>query len=510
MAWWSGQPVYGSNPVSKFVRENFAHLKTYVDYIINSGVNQADFTKLHAITVSAATINTPPIYLQPTGTADDGPTIQAALAAGNVELSGEEFSITTPIVWPTRYGWSIKGSRGLTIFRAMANINIMTPPPLDQGQYGTIQGIIFSSNVAGQGTGIGGIIVPNAAASYIAHLLITECDFRNSLRYGISGILIENDIIYNRFGFNDIGKVLFKAILSIGDNTGRATNANRIKCNEIVLCTDDYAVDLQGGYLIDYEGNTHEGNQTTSGVIRTKDTEVGLWTKNWFEGNGAVPTYVIEQGTVLNSLINVFDGGIINVIGQGTTSIIDITTLVNKRITLKNLVIAGQTHVLQNGAAFDNPDWVVESSNNFITGAFCPLAPTSSTMDWGFGGSGVIQNNLTIEGDLTVNGGLLATRYVTYSGDTVALIAAATTIYTFPIDATQPRVFLVTLAPYTATITEHAGYAIVATFNANIAIVGSVLGAHTVLSLLGMALQVTQDDVGGGGLRYLVNVTRVG
>ena len=49
MAWWAGQPTYGSNPVSKFVRENFAYLKTYVDYIVNSGVTTADLAAVHAI-----------------------------------------------------------------------------------------------------------------------------------------------------------------------------------------------------------------------------------------------------------------------------------------------------------------------------------------------------------------------------------------------------------------------------------------------------------------------------
>ena len=56
MAWWTGQPVYGSNPVSKFIRENFAYLKTYVDYITNSGVTTADLAAVHASPPSLGSI----------------------------------------------------------------------------------------------------------------------------------------------------------------------------------------------------------------------------------------------------------------------------------------------------------------------------------------------------------------------------------------------------------------------------------------------------------------------
>jgi len=56
-AWWTGQPVYGSNPASKFVRENFAYLKGLVDLLSNSAVSQADLTKLHAIAATAAQVD---------------------------------------------------------------------------------------------------------------------------------------------------------------------------------------------------------------------------------------------------------------------------------------------------------------------------------------------------------------------------------------------------------------------------------------------------------------------
>ena len=56
-AWWTGQPIYGSNPASKFVRENFAYIKPLIDLLSGSAVTQADLTKLHAITASAYTID---------------------------------------------------------------------------------------------------------------------------------------------------------------------------------------------------------------------------------------------------------------------------------------------------------------------------------------------------------------------------------------------------------------------------------------------------------------------
>jgi hypothetical protein len=56
-AWWTGQPVYGSNPASKFVRENFAYLKALTDLLSLSAVTQADLTKLHAIAASAAQVD---------------------------------------------------------------------------------------------------------------------------------------------------------------------------------------------------------------------------------------------------------------------------------------------------------------------------------------------------------------------------------------------------------------------------------------------------------------------
>jgi len=55
-AWWTGQPVYGSNPVSRWVRENLEYLKTYVDYIVNSGVTTADLAAVHALPPSLASV----------------------------------------------------------------------------------------------------------------------------------------------------------------------------------------------------------------------------------------------------------------------------------------------------------------------------------------------------------------------------------------------------------------------------------------------------------------------
>lgn len=73
-AWWTGQPVYGSSPASKFVRENFAWLKTLVDAhevsltgitadaaeintLDGSGITNADLVKLHAILRTANEMN---------------------------------------------------------------------------------------------------------------------------------------------------------------------------------------------------------------------------------------------------------------------------------------------------------------------------------------------------------------------------------------------------------------------------------------------------------------------
>jgi hypothetical protein len=56
-AWWSGQPVFGSGPVSKFVRENFTYIKPLIDLLSGSAVSQADLTKLHAIAATAAQVN---------------------------------------------------------------------------------------------------------------------------------------------------------------------------------------------------------------------------------------------------------------------------------------------------------------------------------------------------------------------------------------------------------------------------------------------------------------------
>ena len=48
-AWWANQPAYGSNPTSKFVRENFAWLKPYADIIANSGITQAQMNALQTL-----------------------------------------------------------------------------------------------------------------------------------------------------------------------------------------------------------------------------------------------------------------------------------------------------------------------------------------------------------------------------------------------------------------------------------------------------------------------------
>ena len=56
MAWWAGQPVYGSNPTSRWIRENFEYLKTYTDYILNSGVTTADLAAVHAAPPTLAAV----------------------------------------------------------------------------------------------------------------------------------------------------------------------------------------------------------------------------------------------------------------------------------------------------------------------------------------------------------------------------------------------------------------------------------------------------------------------
>jgi hypothetical protein len=58
MAWWTGQPSYGSNPVSKFVRENFAWLKALIDThdILLSGLT-ATPTEINTVCDGAAAKN---------------------------------------------------------------------------------------------------------------------------------------------------------------------------------------------------------------------------------------------------------------------------------------------------------------------------------------------------------------------------------------------------------------------------------------------------------------------
>jgi hypothetical protein len=423
----------------------------------------------------------------------------------NVVLHGGVFDIASAVTWPTHYGWSLRGQKGSTILRATADINILTPPAADLGQYGTITGVGFKSSAGGTGTGIG-----RSGDNYIAHLRVEDCDFQSTLRYGINGIIIECDIFHNKFGFPaSPAAVHFQAIRGIGSVIGRSTNANRIKYNEIVNCVGDYAVDIQGGYLLDFEGNTLEANATTSGVIHTDDMEVNLFKNNWFEQNGSAPTFVLDQGTV-GSLVTVIDGGIINVISQGTTCIVDATDLTYKRLIMKNLVIAGQTHVVKNGSTYDDPADLSEWFNNFVTGATCPLNPTGSSTDFSFGGSGTIVNNLTVEGDLAVTGGFTASKFVSYSGDLVCLENTAGIAYTFPTNNVAPGVYLVSATPYTTSISNHAASAMVATWSSSGAFIWNSSGANTTLSLSGMNLKITQNDVGGGGLRYLVSITKVG
>ena len=65
MAWHEGKPEYRSSPNSKEVRENFAYLKALADLLSGAGVTDADLEKLHALTISASSVNNLPLgYLQ--------------------------------------------------------------------------------------------------------------------------------------------------------------------------------------------------------------------------------------------------------------------------------------------------------------------------------------------------------------------------------------------------------------------------------------------------------------
>jgi hypothetical protein len=113
-AWWTGQPIYGSNPASKFVRENFAYLKALTDLLSLSAVTQADLTKLHAIVATAAQVDrnliTPAIgnlgtFLDTTGVKTVTLTYEPSVVIFFATLS----------TWsPTNGGWSIGFDDGAT------------------------------------------------------------------------------------------------------------------------------------------------------------------------------------------------------------------------------------------------------------------------------------------------------------------------------------------------------------------------------------------------------------
>jgi hypothetical protein len=314
----------------------------------------------------------------------------AFTASRNVKLIGE-YTLTTNVVWPSDYGWSLTGNKGVSTIIAGADIVMLSPPDGDLGQYGTISGITFKSATAGTGTAIG------KTASYIAHTIIKECDFQNSLRYGMNGILIECDIFHNQFGYpNASPATLFKAIKAVAVGVGYEINTNRIKYNEFINGTDDYVVQFEGGYKQTFDGNTFEQNRATASVVYTKDVELNEFLSNHFEQNGALPTFLLDQGATLNSLLNIFDGNLVNVSGQSTDCIIDITALTYKRLVMKGNIFAGQTHIIKNGAAFDERSTVVEWGNNHITGSANPFSPNSTNTDWGYAGSGIIGGNLSV------------------------------------------------------------------------------------------------------------------
>lgn len=93
-AWWTGQPIYGSNPTSKFIRENFAYLKTRADLVdlitanpgeINAACDGATAKNAHT---HADTLG----FLQRTRFTRTGP-LQFTLGAAAYHINGAEEKI---------------------------------------------------------------------------------------------------------------------------------------------------------------------------------------------------------------------------------------------------------------------------------------------------------------------------------------------------------------------------------------------------------------------------------
>jgi hypothetical protein len=190
MAWWTGQPVYGSNPVSKFIRENFAYLKTYVDYIVNSGVTTADLAAVHA---------TPPTLASVVNI-----TVNTAIGATDVGLGG---------------GYNISGGITLTINGAFS-------APLTQIFFGAGT-VVFSpgsvDDVYPQWFGaVGDAITNDSAAIQKAINSLPPYGRVNGLglTYNVTSTTLKSYMRYENFNFiTRAGATDMVSPVTVGSNT---------------------------------------------------------------------------------------------------------------------------------------------------------------------------------------------------------------------------------------------------------------------------------------------------
>lgn len=414
------------------------------------------------------------------GVADDTAAIQAAFNSGfNVYLPAGTYLVSSSLVCPARYGWTLTGDRGLSILKCTADIKTFTPPAGDLGQYGTVRGVFFQSSVTGQGVGIGG-----TTASYIAHLLVTECDFSNSLRYGIDGDLINCDISLSKFGNVGIAAAghVFKAIRSIGVLSGRETNMNRFTNNEFIRGNDDYVVEFENGAHLVLEGNTFENNVPGFGVIKTNQVAQCYIRKNWFEANGAVACQkIIGTGTLRT--VNVFESNHVNCGAASTACVIDHVSSATPGIALLDNTIIGTTIITKDGTGSNPITGVVRySGNNIMAGATPFNAQGASSLGGRY-----------IEASKSV----VSTLFKSFSAAVSVPVSTATELFVLP-NLTESSAYFVTVTCYGSTATSMSASAFIAV-NGGTATKATMLSTSLYIATIatsGLSVTVTHTATG--------------
>jgi hypothetical protein len=414
------------------------------------------------------------------GVADDTAAIQAAInAAASVFVPPGTYRISS-LLTLTQSRFSITGVKGKSILKATGNNAILGPAADFNAEFAEVSGLTFTSNTAGQGTGI-----YSPSSWYLSHWTVRECSFEGKLAYGINAPLIGCLISRCDFGVYNAGPAHI-AIYSVGQvSPERTLNSNTISGCEIARCYGNYAVYFKYGFKLVIENTIIEQNNNTIAALGLDGISFPELKSCWFEANTSPAVIRVDLFSGVDVTLLSIEGCLFNLFTSPTTEVVNFASTSNKNVSLNNNLFAGGS-IPFSTQSFTN----INSAGNNSTNPSITLTPAGPLFCNGLTSSGIVTGSILRTATDSVN--------VTFG--------TPATLYTFP-TISDTAMYLVSAARYSNAASDWSAFAIVATDLNTGRLISNTGSIGITLSLAGLVLTVT--NLGGGTVTVKYTVTRI-